>query len=220
MFAPRRAPALSLALALAACGGGRPEQPVRPRNSPAVTLTQPPSRATQQCFADLSREGVRFSPLPDRDFGGGCTLVGTVQLIDYGVPTTNLKATACPLARTFVAWVRNGVVPAGREILGSEVRRVETFGTYACRNRVGTATARLSEHATGNAVDIAAFVLADGRRITVERDWRTGDPAVAEFLQTVRRSACRRFRTVLSPDYNAAHYNHLHLDLGGAALCR
>ncbi len=212
--------ALALALSLTACGSGRPQQPSRPAGAPPVTLNQPPSRATQQCFADLSRENVRYSPLPDRDFGGGCLLVGTVQLIDYGVPTTSLKAMACPLARTFIAWVRNGVVPAGREILGSDVRKVETFGTYACRNRVGTATSRLSEHATGNAVDISAFVLADGRRITIERDWRTMDPDVQRFLQVIRQSACRRFRTVLSPDYNAAHYNHLHLDLGGAALCR
>lgn len=185
-----------------------------------MTLSGEPSRATRQCFADLSRENVRYSPLPDRDYGGGCTLIGTVQLIDYGVPTTNLKAMACPLARRFVAWVRNGVVPAGREILGSEVRRVESFGSYACRGVVGGATNRLSEHATGNAVDVAGFVLADGRRITLARDWRSADPAVAEFLRVVRASACKRFGTVLSPDYNAAHYNHLHLDLGRGPFCR
>lgn len=213
---------LTALLLLSACGGGptRSERPVRPPNSPPITLPEAPSRATLACHADLSAENVRYSALPDRDYGGGCLLTGTVQLIDYGVPTANLRAMTCPLARAFVAWVRNGVVPAGREILGSDVRRVETFGTYACRNRVGTATTRLSEHATANAVDIAAFVLADGRRVTIERDWRTTDAATQEFLQTIRRSACRRFRTVLSPDYNAAHYNHLHLDLGGAALCR
>jgi hypothetical protein len=81
-------------------------------------------------------------------------------------------------------------------------------------------TNRLSEHATGNAVDVSAFVLADGRRISIERDWRNPDPAVQDFLQTIRASACKRFGTVLSPDYNAAHYNHLHLDLGRGGLCR
>lgn len=213
--------AVMIAVALSACGGGRPEAPTRPRNSPPITLSQPPSRATQQCFADLNREGVRYSALPDRDYGGGCILTGTVQLIDYGVPTTNLKATACPLARTFVAWVRHGVVPSGRELLGSPVVRLESMGTYACRNVVGGRTTnRLSEHATGNAVDVSAFVLEDGRRITIERDWRNPDPAVQDFLQSIRRSACKRFGTVLSPDYNAAHYNHLHLDLGRGALCR
>lgn len=217
----RKALALLLALTLAACGSGRPEQPVRPRGSPPITLNSAPSRATQACFADLHREQIRYSPLPDRDFGGGCILQGTVQLIDYGVPTTNLKATACPLARSFVAWVRNGLVPAGREILGSPVVRVESMGTYACRNVVGARTTnRLSEHALGNAVDVSAFVLADGRRISIERDWRNPDPDVQAFLQTIRASACKRFGTVLSPDYNAAHYNHLHLDLGRGGLCR
>lgn len=211
------------ALLLAACGGGRPDTSVRPRNSPPITLDAPPRRATMACFADLSGEGVRFSALPDRDYGGGCTLTGTLQLIDYGVPTTNLKAMACPLARTFVAWVRNGVVPAGREILGSEVVRVESFGTYSCRGIVGGGAAssgRLSQHATGNAVDIAAFVLRDGRRISVERDWESDDPDIRAFLRTVHGSACKRFVTVLGPDYNAAHYNHIHLDLGGGRLCR
>lgn len=196
---------------------------MRPRGSPPVTLDRPPSEATRACYADLAREAVRFSPLPDRDYGGGCIVSGGVQLFDYGVPTTNLKAMACPLARSFVAWVRNGVVPAGAEILGSPVVRVESMGTYACRGIVGGSAAsagRLSEHARANAVDVSAFVLADGRRITIERDWRSGDPAVVEFLQVIRRSACRRFTTVLSPDFNAAHYNHLHLDFGGARLCR
>ncbi|URW74997.1 extensin family protein [Sphingomonas donggukensis] len=219
----RTGAAIGIALSLAACGSGptRTDLPTRPRNSPPIVLTQPPSRATQACYADLLQQSVRYSALPDRDYGGGCLLTGTLQLIDYGVPTTNLRAMACPLARTFVAWVRYGVVPSGREILGSPVVRVESMGTYACRNTVGTRTInRLSEHAVGNAVDVSAFVLEDGRRITIERDWRNPDPAVQDFLQTVRRSACKRFGTVLSPDYNAAHYNHLHLDLGRGGLCR
>lgn len=217
----RRYLACLIALAVTACSAvpdSRPPQ--RPRNSPPVVLIAPPSADTKACFTDLSMQNVRFSPLPDRDFGGGCVLTGTVQLIDYGVPTINLKAMACPLARTFVAWVRNALVPAGREILGSEVVKVETMGTYACRNRVGTSVVRLSEHATGNAVDVSGVVLADGRRITIKGDWATSDPDVREFLQVIRRSACRRFKTVLSPDYNAAHHDHLHLDLGGRPLCR
>jgi len=217
----RRFLAFAFALLLASCSGGREPAPQRPRGSPPITLNLAPDRATQACFADLSREAVRYSPLPDRDYGGGCQVIGAVQLIDYGVPTSNLKAMDCPLARSFVAWVRNGLVPAGREILGSPVVRVESMGTYACRSVVGArSTNRLSEHATANAVDVSAFVLQDGRRISIERDWRNPDPDVQLFLQTIRRSACKRFGTTLSPDYNAAHYNHLHLDLGRGGLCR
>ncbi|MEO7170903.1 MAG: extensin family protein, partial [Sphingomonas sp.] len=114
-------------------------------------------------------------------------------------------------------------VPAAREILGGELVKVETFGTYACRGIVGGGAAsagRLSQHGLANAVDISAFVLRDGRRITIQRDWRASDAPAREFLQVVRRSACRRFTTVLSPDYNAAHHDHLHLDMGGRSFCR
>lgn len=220
-------PVLSFLL-LAGCmfGGGRDEPsrrpPVRPDPRGPVTLNLPTSRETQQCFADLSRAGVRFSPMPDRDYGGGCQLIGAVELIDIGLPVTNLKGMRCPLARNFIAWIRNAAVPAAREILDGELVRVETMGSYSCRGIIGggSATAgRISEHGLGNAVDVSAFVLRDGRRITVKQGWR-GAADERDFLQAIHRSACRRFATVLSPDYNAAHHDHLHLDMGRGPFCR
>ena len=214
---------LALALLLAASvGGGPPAPPPRPAGAPPVTLDLPTSRETQACFADLARLNIRFSPLPDRDYGGGCRLIGAVQLIDIGVPVSGIKGMRCQLARSFIGWARGGIAPAAREILGSDLVRIETFGSYACRNTVGTAAAytRLSGHALGNAVDVSAFVLADGRRITVLGGWRDPDPAVAHFLRVIRASACKRFGTVLSPDYNAAHANHFHLEDDHAGVCR
>src|SRR3546814_7706604 len=108
------------------------------------------------CHADLKRIGVAFNPLPNRDRGGGCSTSGTVQLLDIGVPVTNLGAMRCGLARTFSAWARNAVAPAARQILGSDLIKIETFGTYACRAVVGVASNRLSGHAIANAVDISA----------------------------------------------------------------
>lgn len=181
----------------------------------------PTTREYQQCTSDLLREGVGFRALPNQQFGAGCSAVGAVQLLDIGVPVTNLGAMRCGLARTFAAWIRYGAQPAARQILGSELIRVESMGTYACRNTVGTrGPARLSGHAIANAADVGAFVLADGRRISVRDGWRSPDPTVQEFLQVVRRSACRRFGTVLSPDYNAAHYDHLHVEADAAGFCR
>ena len=197
-------------------------QPIQPRASGPVTLIGPTPPETQQCFTDLMREDVRYSALPDRDYGGGCVVQGAVQLLDIGVPVTNLKGMRCGLARTFVGWVRNGVAPAAYQILGSELVRIESFGTYQCRGIVGNgaeAAKKVSEHGLGNAVDISAFVLRDGRRITVEEGWRSSDPDVRRFLETIHKSACKRFRTVLSPDYNAAHHNHLHLDMGRGPFC-
>jgi hypothetical protein len=214
--------ALLLVLLLAACGGGERRLPPRPVGSRPMTLNIPTPKETQACFADLSRVGIRYSPLPNRDYGGGCSLIGALQLIDIGLPVSGIKGMRCGVARAFVGWARNAIAPAAHQMLGSDVVRVETMGTYACRNVVGSAanSARLSGHATGSAVDVSAFILADGRRISIEKDWRTGDGQVRAFLQTIRGSACKRFGTVLSPDYNAAHYNHLHLEDDHAGFCR
>ena len=213
---------VALPLLLAACGRG--DEPPRPRPAGArpVTLNLPTSRETQACFADLSRETVRFSPLPDRDYGGGCQQIGAVQLIDIGVPVTNLKGMRCGLARTFIGWTRYAVAPAARQILGSDLVRIESMGTYACRNVVGSPAnaSRLSGHAIANAVDVSGFVLQDGRRITLLGGWRSTDPRVREFLEVIHKSACKRFGTVLSPDYNAAHANHFHLEDDTARFCR
>ena len=188
--------------------------------SPPISLNLPTSRETQACYADLSREGVRYSPLPDRDYGGGCQVIGAVQLLDIGVPVTGIKAMRCGLAQEFVGWTRNAVAPAAYQLLGSRLARVETMGSYACRNTIGTATPHLSGHAIANAVDVSAFVLADGRRISVQQDWRDADDQVRRFFATIHASACKRFGTVLSPDYNAAHHDHLHLEDDHQSFCR
>jgi hypothetical protein len=132
---------------------------------------------------------------------------------------TNLGPVTCPVATALQGWARFGVDRAARQILGSPLVRIETMGSYSCRNVAGTT--RLSAHATANAVDIAAFRLADGRRISVLNDWNTASPQVRAFLRTVRDSACKRFGTVLSPDHNAAHRDHFHLEPGGLKpFCR
>jgi hypothetical protein len=115
-------------------------------------------------------------------------------------------------------WARFGVDRAARQILGSPLARIETMGSYSCRNVAGSA--RRSAHASAEAIDVAAFVLADGRRISVLDDWRGGSSEEREFLKVVHTSACKRFGTVLGPDYNAAHRDHLHLEKGDGSFCR
>ena len=148
----------------------------------------------------------------------GCGIVGTVKLLDVGVPTTNLGAVRCGQARTYAQWARNAVAPAAYQILGSELAKVESMGSYACRNVAGTA--RRSGHSVANAIDVGGFQLKDGRRITILKDWNSPDPDVRRFLQTISSSACKRFGTVLGPNYNAAHRNHLHLEDDKANFCR
>lgn len=202
---------------LAACG--RSEPPARhDSRAPALKIDGPSARETAQCHRDLRELGVDFDPLPDRTFGPGCGIVGTVKLLDIGVPTTNLGAVRCGQARTYAQWARNAVAPAAYQILGSELAKVESMGSYNCRNVAGTA--RRSGHSIANAIDIGGFQLKDGRRLSVLNDWNSPDPAVRRFMRVIHASACKRFGTVLSPDYNSAHRNHFHLEDDNAKFCR
>jgi hypothetical protein len=179
-----------------------------------------PGASTLQCFAQLRGDGIGFRPLPDQIFENGCSAVGAVQLLDIGIPVTNLGAMTCPLARKFAVWTREGVQPAAARWLGSRVVRIESFGTYSCRPVNGVAGNRLSEHGRANAVDVGAFLLADGRRITILSGWSGGDPGVRSFLRAVHDSGCRNFSVVLGPDANSYHLNHLHFDMGRGPYCR
>jgi hypothetical protein len=214
--------ALAALLTLNACipHGGPPRH--APRAPPAPTPARAPPNAQDvlACHVDLARAGVQFRVLPDQRFAGGCSALGAVQLIDIGVPVTNLRAMTCPLARTFVHWAREAVQPAAAQWLGTRVVRIETFGTYSCRTVDSQAGARLSEHAYANAVDVSAFVLGDGRRVTVLEGWNGEDDRVRHFLRAVHQGGCRRFAIGLSPDSDAYHYNHMHFDMGRGPYCR
>ena len=189
----------------------RPEPPARAERNSAETL---------QCHVDLARERVAFRVLPDQRFAGGCSALGAVQLTEIGTPATNLGAMTCPLARQFARWVRESVQPAAEQWFEQPVRRVETFGTYSCRPVNSQPGARLSEHGFANAVDVSAFVLGDGRRVTVQDGWNGDNDRVKRFLRQVHQGGCRRFNIGLSPDSDAYHYNHMHFDMGRGPYCR
>lgn len=191
--------------ALASCGGR--EKPQSPRSSENMT-----SQYARQCLAGLKSKSVRFAGLPSKSFDGGCRMIDTIKLMDFGMPTTNLGAMTCPLASSFTDWARYAVAPAAKQYLGSEVVKIETMGTFNCRAVNGSRSGKLSEHAFANAVDVSAFVLRDGRRVSVLNGWR-GSPEERAFLRRLHQSACKRFGTVLGPEYNAAHANHFHFDM-------
>ncbi len=217
-----------LALALAACGNLVPDgrAPVRPQAqaAPRAVAVSPTNR---MCLNELGATGANFTPLPDRFYGAGCSTVGTVSLgalqgDGARFQLTNMGPVSCPLADTLAAWARFGVDRAAREILRSPLARIETMGSYNCRNVAGSG--RLSAHATAQAVDVAAFVLADGRRVSVLDGWGGGTVDEQRFLRLVHASACKRFGTILGPGYNAAHRDHFHLEapklIGGSGFCR
>ena len=212
----RSVSSLALLALLAACVGppkGRSAD-TAPRKPPAVV-----NENIKQCVGELDRLGARYTAIADQSLGGGCSTIGNVQLLGVGVPITNVTAIRCPMARALALWTRETLQPAARDVFGSRVVKIESMGGYSCRNIIGGRGTGRSEHATGNAVDIGAFVLADGRRVSIRLGWNGSDDDRA-FLRTIRGAACKRFQTVLSPDYNAAHFDHLHFDLGGKPFCR
>jgi hypothetical protein len=167
-------------------------------------------RDPELCLILLKQAGVGFVSLPARHQGDNCGWRNAVRLNSTPSAGRPHVPLACPLAASVDLWMRRVVQPAAVEILGSRVTGVEDFGSYACRHIYNRAEGNWSEHAFANAIDISGFGMADGRRVTVARDWRNG--ARGAFLHKVRDGACRLFATTLSPDYNAAHRDHLHLD--------
>jgi hypothetical protein len=118
----------------------------------------------------------------------------------------------CSMVPAVDRWVERVVVPAARHYLGAAVVELKVAASYSCRPMNHVDGARLSEHGHANAVDIAAFVLADGRVVNVKSGW-WGALAERNFLRDVHRGACGVFTTVLGPAYDINHRDHFHLDL-------
>lgn len=196
-----------------------------------LDLRDPPGWATasklralqgnvRACRSVLERSEVAFTALPATG-EGACTRADRTRLDNYPL-SPDRPPTTCAVAIALTLWERDVLDTAAQDLLGSAVARIEHLGAYSCRRLYGRGSGPWSEHATGNAIDIAGFVLADGRRISILRDWPGGSEEAA-FLRRARDGACQSFAIVLSPDYNAAHADHFHLDMkrgGWGGLCR
>jgi hypothetical protein len=177
------------------------------------------------CLRTLEQAQMRAEPLPDREAAPGCPLRNVVLVRQTRAQLNAAFSLSCRAAVSLALWEQHVMVPEAERLLGSAVRQIDHFGSFACRNVYGREGGRLSQHASADALDIAGFRLQDGRRITVARHWRAegtegADAAEAQFLRTVHQGACRFFDGVFGPDYNQAHADHLHLDRGPFRLCR
>ena len=178
------------------------------------------SLAPSERCAELAEAmtGLESVPAEPRDGGEVCgwevaRLVSAVEDMELA----GESSMQCPLSLGVGLWLRE-VDALARERLGSGVARVHHFGSYSCRRMYGRGSGRWSEHAFANAWDVASFDLEDGRNVSVLRDWEEGEKG--RFLGDARDAACRVFRVTLSPDYNAAHSDHFHLDMGPSSACR
>jgi len=124
-------------------------------------------------------------------------------------PTATL---ACPIVSVLDRWLADSVQPAAQRWFGVRVVEIKQISAYSCRGMNGNSRAHISEHAFGNALDIAGFTLADGRHILVKDGWK-GLPEEQGFLRDVQAAACQQFTTVLAPGSNVYHYDHIHVDL-------
>ena len=149
-----------------------------------------------------------------------------VSAMEYGTVSIGPTATInCPMTAAVEGWLATAVQPAALAWFGQPVTDIKQISAYACRPRNNDAGDRLSEHAFGNAIDVAGFRLADGRTVTVKSDWTMGDANARGFLREVFAAACERFKTVLGPGVKY-HGDHFHLDLahhnagGTSRYCR
>jgi hypothetical protein len=173
------------------------------------------------CARTLQSPHIEAREIPDGPIKEGCGWTNSVRLVSAGGVRASFDKLTCESAVALALWLEHDVQPAAQRLLGQRVVAIRSFGSYACRNIVGNPLWKhfRSQHATANAADIAGFVLANGRQISVERQWH-GDGPETKFLHAVHDGACRYFRAVIGPDYNAAHHNHFHLDRGPYPVCR
>src|ERR1700735_2882942 len=194
------------ALCLTSCGfPGRPERPVWR------------AQAEKACFA--RKQVILSDTIVQAAEMGGPGSCGMTRPRKGSALGSGSMAGAKPLTidgpmiPALEACLNAVVEPDAQTRLGQRVATVNVFGAYSCRGIDNMPGARLSEHAFGNAVDVAGFTLADGRKIDFVRDWKMTDSQEAAFLHEVHAGACQYFTTVLGPGADAFHYNHIHLDL-------
>ena len=183
---------------------GTPEQIGRYMNAPAAP---PRDRSPAPYSAAPYPQQPASAPLPrlGPSRGDPVNAVGPVVV----KPTATL---ACPIVSVLDRWLADSVQPAAQRWFGARVVEIKQISAYSCRGMNGNPNAHISEHAFGNALDIAAFTLADGRRISVKDGWK-GMPEEQGFLRDVQGAACQQFNTVLAPGSNRFHYDHIHVDL-------
>lgn len=118
----------------------------------------------------------------------------------------------CPMIPQVDHWVREVIEPAARDTYGASLAEITILGSYSCRPINNVSGGHLSEHGHANALDVSAFTLTDGTRISVKSGWN-GDRRQRRFLRLVHDGACAEFTTVLGPEYNRYHRDHFHVDL-------
>lgn len=177
------------------------------------------SKDPELCRRTLAKTGFQYAAISDETTGYGCGFHNAVRIERTSIGVGEPFALSCRTAVSLALWERHGLQPLAARHFQQQVARIEHYGSYACRNVYGRPRSTRSRHATAEALDIAGFILEDGTRIRVLKEWN-GEDARSRFLHELRDAACLFFDGVLTPDYNDAHRDHFHLDRGPYRVCR
>lgn len=200
-----------IVMTMAACSSSRP----RVVHAPPPP---PPADGLSQCLESLDQRRIVYDRIADWRTPEGCGIEWAVRVRQSAIPWNRPAQMSCPMSAKIWDFETYVIQPAAQKYFNRSVRQISHFGTYNCRGERGGRPDRMSQHAFGRAIDIAGFDLDDGTRITVVRDWRN-QGAKSQFLHEVAKGACGIFSVVLTPDSNAEHYNHMHVDIGPYKLC-
>lgn len=195
---------------LAACGSTPPPPP------PIVAA--PPADPAAVCLAGLDQRHIVYDRVKDWHTPEGCGIEHAVRVRQSIVPFNQPALMTCEMSATLWDWENNVVQPAAQRHFGHNIGKLIHMGTYNCRAEKSEHAERLSQHSYGKAIDVSAFELEDGTKISVLRDWH-GQGQKSEFLHEVAKGACHVFSVVMTPNRNALHRDHLHLDIGPYKLC-
>jgi hypothetical protein len=171
----------------------------------------------KDCALVLQRAGLSAVLKPAKNLGSSCAVTGAIAVSRFSTAQIKSEDMRCAMAARLYVWERHVLQPAARRILGEEISEVLHFGSFSCRTIRGRSS--MSEHATANAFDISGFRTKSGKVISVKQDW--DKPSVeSRFLHAARDGLCDWFNATLSPDYNADHADHFHVDMGWWQTCR
>lgn len=190
-----------------------------------LDLNQPPGPVTSLklwrlgndyagCVAALQRAGAEIKPVTDfvNPQKPACSRIDSVLVSRLSAASLRPEEMRCSVALRLYLLEKHVMQPQAAALLGSPVKSIAHFGSYSCRTMRGSSW-RMSEHATANAFDLRGVTLADGRTLSLKADW-TKQGRASDFFKRVRSGSCGVFNMVLSPDYNADHADHIHVDLG------
>ncbi|MFU0506714.1 extensin-like domain-containing protein [Pseudaminobacter sp. NGMCC 1.201702] len=196
-----------------------PPEPPDPRSIAPRPATMPPQE--KACRARLRDLGVKFEERPPLSDPAGCALPWPLEIRSLGkdIELAPQAVMNCAIAETAARFARDVISPAAKTAYGEELKSIAQASAYVCRPRNGSQ--KLSEHAFGNALDIARFILSKGTEVDVSQ---TPDAKAAQFLDRIRKAACGPFKTVLGPGSDADHSLHFHFDLAprknGGTFCQ